>query len=349
MYRIYSFILIVIGFWYSEIFALPNFFNDSLRTHKIRIGFYNCENFYDFTDDSLTKDDAFLPQGDYHWSKSRFYNKAACLGRVIFNMGGWEPPEIIGLCEVENDFVLHKLIEASPLKHQSYQYVHYDSPYIRGADVALIYRQDKIKLLYSEAISVIFPFDSSSKNRDILYCIFTCFQQDTLHLFVNHWTSRFGGYAATVPKRNYYATLLRTRVDSILAKSPKASIIILGDFNDYPTDQSIVQYLRAGSAISDSGTLINLMFPILKTNQGSHKSKDFWGCLDQIIFSKNLLDSCSSIHISSEKAQIFKADFLLVPDEKYGGTKTYRTYLGPRYIGGYSDHLPVYVDIEKSP
>src|SRR5574344_1181489 len=102
-------------------------FQDSLRTDKIRIGFYNCENFYDYIDDTLTNDEAFLPQGDYHWTKSKFYTKASALGRVILNMGGWEPPEIVGLCEVENDFALHTLTHASGLKAYAYRYVHYDS------------------------------------------------------------------------------------------------------------------------------------------------------------------------------------------------------------------------------
>ncbi len=166
---------------------------------------------------------------------------------------------------------------------------------------------------------------------------------------VNHWTSRYGGYAPTIPKRNHYARVVRALADSILACEPTANILITGDFNDYPTDESITEVLRAGDWEKDNRsqhTLYDLMFRFQKMqNIGSHKHEDFWGCLDQIIVSPALLDN-SGTHIIGQQAHIFMADFMVEPDDKYGGYRVYRTYSGPRYIGGYADHLPVYVKLK---
>ena len=313
---------------------------EQLRPDILRIGFYNCENFYDYLDDTLKNDDAFLPEGSHRWTKSRFYKKVHAVGRVILNMGGWEAPDIVGLCEIENDFVLQNLTRNSPLKNVHYRFIRYATPDLRGMGTALIFRDKKLELLYSMPIPVVFPFDSTAKNRDILYAVFECFSKDTLHVFVNHWTSRFGGYSATMAKRHFYAQVLRQKTDSLLSENPNASIIILGDFNDYPTDESM--------QLLTSEKLVNLMLPYhIKGQFGTHKMAEFWGCLDQIIVSPALLNTNSCLQITSEKAQIFNADFLLIPDEKYGGTKNFRTYLGPKYIGGYSDHLPVYVDLRE--
>ncbi len=314
------------------------------------VAFYNVENLFNPNDDSLKNDDAFTPNGFNHWTYRKYVRKINNISKVILAMGKWSPPDVIGLAEIEEASVLKRLCYDSPLKKYHYGYVHYDSPDIRGVDVALLYRRDRIRILRSRPIPVVFPFDSVAKNRDILYAVAQFYNGDSLHIFVNHWTSRYGGYAPTIPKRNYYASIVRHYADSLLRDNPAANIFITGDFNDYPTDESITEVLQCGDIDKNEKRqcqLYDLMYRFARMpNTGSHKHEDFWGCLDQIIVSSPLLDQDNPLYITNQEAHIFKADFMVEPDEKFGGEKVYRTFLGPRYIGGYADHLPVYVIIE---
>jgi predicted extracellular nuclease len=313
-------------------------------TSRYCIAFYNVENLFDPENDPDKNDDAFTPSGFYHWTYKRFYKKLNDIAKVFLAINGWEPPDIIGLAEIENANVLGKLCYATGLKAYKYRYVHYDSPDVRGVDVGLLYRSDRIKIVESSPVPIVFPFEPHTKNRDLLY-VKALIAEDTLHLFVNHWTSRFGGYGATIPKRNYYAQALRSKVDSLLLINENANIIIMGDFNDYPTDESMEKYLKTKNYKKEAneGTLFNLMFPIMEDgkNQGTHKSQEFWGCLDQFIVSKSLLNTQNKWQVENGRTIIFDAPFLLTEDEKFGGVKTLRTYLGPKYLGGYSDHLPI--------
>ena len=313
------------------------------------VAFYNVENLFHPSDDSLTRDDDFTPNGAYHWSYGKYYKKIANVAKVLIAMGQGNPPAIVGLAEIENERVLKDLCYRSPLKTFGYRYVHHDSPDRRGVDVALLYRDSLVRILREHKVPVQFPFEPKTRNRDLLYALaqFPC--GDSLHVIVNHWTSRFGGYAATIPKRNYYADVARRVVDSVLVDNPAANILLIGDFNDYATDESMEKHLRARKYSPDNigDTLFNLMYHFVNQNNvGSHKHEDFWGCLDQIIVSRGLLFDQNRVHIAGHQPHIFQAPFLLVPDEKFGGMKTYRTFLGPRYIGGFADHLPVYILLE---
>ena len=316
---------------------------------SLLLSFYNVENLYHPDNDSLFKDDDFTPEGSYHWTYSKYVKKVNNIAKVLIAMGQGDPPDIAAMAEVENDRVFQRFCYHSPLQKFNYGYVHFDSPYSRGVETGLLYRKDRLRIVYSESVAVVFPFESATKNRDILYVVAETLQGDSLHLFVNHWTSRYGGYGATVPKRKYYAQVLRQRVDSLLSLNPSTKIIIMGDFNDYPTDESVSWTLGASDlAETDTASLYNLMYRFLKMNNiGTHKHEDFWGCLDQIIVSSALLDSTvSGMRIVNGEAHIFKEDFMVVPDEKYGGDKVFRTFLGPRYIGGYGDHLPVFIELK---
>lgn len=331
------------------ILTICSFALTAQESSTIVIGFYNVENLFHPSDDSLKNDDAFTPTGLYHWTYSKYTRKINNIGKVLLALNGWEPPDIMGLAEVECAAVLKKLCYDSPLKGYGYRYVHHDSPDARGVDVALLYRADRITILRERAVPVVFPFDTACRNRDLLYVVARLPNGDSIHIVVNHWTSRYGGYAPTIPKRNHYARVVRALADSILAREPTANILITGDFNDYPTDESITDVLRAGNWEKDDRsqyTLFDLMFRFLKMqNIGSHKHEDFWGCLDQIIVSPALLDD-NGTHITGQQAHIFMADFMVEPDDKYGGYRVYRTYSGPRYIGGYADHLPVFVKLK---
>lgn len=310
------------------------------------VAFYNVENLFHPSDDTLTRDDDFTPTGLYHWSYAKYYRKIQNIGKVLVAMGEGNPPFLVGLAEIENEQVLKDLCFRSPIRNYHYRYVHFDSPDRRGVDVALLYRDSCVSIVRAWKIPVVFPFEPETRNRDLLYALVRFANGDSLHLFVNHWTSRFGGFAATIPKRNYYAEVARQHVDSILRIEPEGKILLMGDFNDYCTDESMEQHLRATrfSDTTQTDTLFNLMYWFLKfNNRGSHKHEDFWGCLDQLVVSREFLFSQDGLQILERVPYIYDAPFLLVPDEKYGGVKNYRTFLGPRYIGGFADHLPVYI------
>lgn len=318
-------------------------------TDTLIISFYNVENLFHPTNDSLTADDDFTPEGLYHWGYKRYYKKINNIAKVLIAMGKGSPPWVVGVAEVENDRVLHDLCSRSPLRRFGYRFVHHESPDRRGIDVALLFRDSLVTVLRERAVPVVFPFEPGTRNRDLLYVLVGLPCGDSLHILVNHWTSRYGGYAATIPKRNHYADVARRLVDSILLQEPQANILLMGDFNDYPTDESMERHLRARRYTSDAkseDTLFNLMYHfVAQNNVGSHKHEDFWGCLDQIVVTRRMLAGEGRLRIADGVPHIFDDDFLLVPDDKYGGVKNFRTYLGPRYIGGYADHLPVYVKL----
>lgn len=329
---------------------LPYLSFNQIDTTNYCIVFYNVENIFDPKDDSLKNDDAFTPTGMNHWTFSKFTKKINNISKVFLAINGWEPPDVIGVAEIENAFVLERICYHTALRKYNYSFVHYDSPDNRGVDVGLLYRKDKVKIDTSCPIPIIFPFEPQSKNRDILYTKVITRTDDTLHIFINHWTSRYSGYAATIPKRNHYAQVIKEFTDSLFAKTPNANIIITGDFNDYPSDESISEILEAAPYKEDNHLhkLNNLMYRFsLMNNVGSHKNADFWGCLDQMIVSSSLLEDNNSIIITEKRAEIFQGDFLLIPDEKYGGVKNFRTYLGPRYIGGFADHLPILIRLKS--
>ena len=214
--------------------------------------------------------------------------------------------------------------------------------------LAFLYQPDKFEPLWHEAIGVYFPFDTSSKTRDILYVKGVIANTDTIHFFVNHWPSRYGGYLATKPKREFVAGVLRTKVDSIFQTDIQAKILIMGDFNDDPDDESVLKVLNAKSDTAglQNTDLFNLMFIYEKKwKSGTLKYQGNWNVFDQLIISEALFSGVSGLKISDEGAKIFNPDFLFEEDKKHLGVKPFRTYSGPKYQDGFSDHLPVYLDL----
>lgn len=311
---------------------------------SFRLLFYNVENYFDPFDDTLTNDNEFLPEGIRHWNYTRFLKKRNTIYKTIMAVGGWEPPAIIGLCEIENRFVLKQLVYETPFAHFDYRIVHEESPDRRGIDVALLFNPKVFKILNHQAIAINFPESPNTKTRDILYVKGIVFEEDTLHVFVNHWPSRYGGELASESRRIFVAQQLAHHIDILLENNEDAAIIVMGDFNDYSDNRSIKEELRSGKNPNNS-RLINLM-PENNFSIGTHKFDGEWGILDQIMVSPILVSIETGLFIEGE-AQIFDADFLLQDDIKNLGKMPLRTYLGMKYHGGFSDHLPVYVDIKK--
>lgn len=307
--------------------------------------FYNVENFFDCKRDSSINDEDFTPQGAYHWTWSKFDIKKNNIAKAIIAAGGMDGAMLVGLCEIENRRVLSALVHDSPLKGRKYDIVHFDSPDARGIDTALLYDPSVFRLLTARPINVRFSRDTLETTRDILYVKGLVEDSDTLNVFVCHAPSRRGGEVASRSKRADFAARLRSACDSIMQTNPASKILIMGDFNDFPYDESISVVLGASPEwenVSQSG-LYNLMGHLQKAGQGSYKYQGEWNMLDQIMVSASMLNE-NGISVSGE-AGIFSAPFLLEADKRYFGQKPYRTYLGPRYLGGFSDHLPVFVDL----
>ena len=340
------------------IFYLPaNTQSQKIKANKVkfnntdcfRIFFYNTENFFDTIDDPKTEDNEFLPGSKRHWTQKRYYNKLNNIYRVFIS-AGIQPPSLIGLCEIENKSILNDLTQKTPLIKFNYRYLHHDSPDPRGIDVALLYRPDQFKPLQTQYIKIIFPFDTARKTREILYVKGIAFKSDTLHVFVNHWPSRARGQVESIPYREQTARILRHKVDSLSRLNAKNKIIIIGDFNDEPDDLSVSNDLGAlniSNTVKESA-LYNLSAGWLKNvqNIGTIKFKGKWQIFDQIIVSGTLIKSSAKELICDiNTAKIFAADFLLKDDRVYSGKTLFKTYTGFKYTGGFSDHLPVYLDL----
>ncbi len=313
-----------------------------------RLMFYNVENLFDTLNNPDANDEDFMPDGRNQWNSERYYEKLRHIAKVVKDVGDEKFPVLVGLCEVENLDVLEGLVLATSLKDAGYEIIHKESPDYRGIDVALLYRPVDFHLLEYKTWQVWFPFDTGYSTRELLYAAGKLPSGDTLHIFVNHWPSRSGGEVETRPKRLFVAEMVRSKVDSLLGINPNARIVITGDFNDEPTDLSIVSGLNAYSSFDDpkNDRLYNLSHYLQKNiNTGSYKYQGNWNMLDQFIISGSLLDTTGGIYSSQFDVHVFEAEYLLEKDNTNMGVKPYRTYLGDFYHGGYSDHLPVYLDI----
>ena len=341
--RYYSF-FILCGVLLSLIsFSQDNFTDDVRGKNGIRIAFYNVENLFDIENDPVKRDDEFTEKGDKHWNERKYRTKLHHISKVAASVGGWEAIELIALCELENRRVIEDLLNLTPLKEDGYKIVHFESPDRRGIDVGFIYLPEKIQLIHTEAIPIIFPWDKKYKTRDILYARMVILQADTIDFYVNHWPSRWGGQLETENARMHVAKTLLAHRNNL--ESPK-QMIAVGDFNDAPIDKSMKDVFKAELDTSLKAEYYNMMYPYVD-KQGTNKYQGDWNIIDQFIVSESLFHSKIGLQIKNKSAIIFNADYLLEPDPKYEGMQLNRTYLGMRYKGGYSDHLPIYLDLVR--
>lgn len=327
----------------------PDQLPQSQSAGVFRIVFYNVENLFDTLNEPGRNDDFFTPGGERRWDSFRLDKKLNNLHKALAAAGQWVPPSIIGLCEVENRYILEKLIGNTGLSGSGYNIIHSNSPDSRGIDVAVLYKNDEFIVLDTFFKVINFPFDSLATTRDILYIKGIAGGTDTVHFFINHWTSRWGGQAATEPYRKYTASVLRSIVDSVSFVNPGASIVIMGDFNDEPEDISLRECLGAGFDYNNllPGELYNLSYGEKKQGHGTIKFQGEWFLFDQFIVSGSLLDGEGGLQTCPLSTKILSAEFLLVPDYTWFGYKPFRTYEGFRYTGGFSDHLPVVLDLSR--
>lgn len=303
----------------------------------IEVVFYNVENLFDTVDDTLTLDDEFLPDSAKQWTDERYQKKLSDLAKVLTSISVDGTPEIVGVCEVENRQVVEDLFRTDSLGKVKFSVIHEESPDARGIDVALAYNADVLKELYHEKIRYSFSFEPETTTRDILYAKLLS-GNDTIHVFVNHWPSRRGGQEASEPKRLKAATVLRTKIDSVLLKDHNAKIIAMGDFNDYPINRSMTEVMNCEPGANQH--LTNLTYNHHQAGLGTYNYRGEWGMLDQFIVSDGLLHAKSGYAVNDSSATVFKEDWLLYFPEN-GEPSPNKTYGGPTYYGGYSDHLPI--------
>ncbi|RLD29876.1 MAG: endonuclease [Bacteroidetes bacterium] len=307
------------------------------------IAFYNLENLFDTFDNKYTHDDDFLPTSEKHWTLRRYKKKIRKLGYTISKIGfktSGKSPVIVGLAEVENKLVINDLLDSKFLKSNNYGVEHYDSPDERGIDVALIYNKDVFKVEASETFSIDL-FDENKEidyTRDILL-VEGCLNEEKIYVLVNHWSSRREGEKETEPKRLIASARLIEIIDLIKQRDNNPKVIVMGDFNDNPTNKSITQLVSTQD-------LYNPMETLLSHNKGSLSFRKEWYLFDQILFSTNFFEYTANTHQFS-KANIFDEEFLKRFKGKYKGNP-FRTYVGKKYKGGYSDHFPVYIHLKKT-
>ena len=292
--------------------------------------FYNVENLFDTIDNPDTKDEEFLPLSEKKWDSYRYNYKLNQLEKVFNKIIEKENekniPDIIGLCEIENKLVIEDLLKTSVFKNHNYSIIHKESPDGRGIDCALLVNS-KFEVLQNDFIQINNPKESR-KTRDIVYSRLK-FKNQIINVFVNHWPSRWGGQEASNHKRVFVAKVLRKYIDE--KTSQNDFNIIMGDFNDYPSNESLDEIL-----VKDD--LINLMSSNQAYGKGSYNYRGNWNWLDQIIVSKEI-----SV-FKSIKFGAFEEDFMMYTNKK-GEVYPNRSFGGKNWYGGYSDHLPVFLKI----
>lgn len=327
-------------------------FSQQKSTQKtaLTVVFWNVENLFDIDDDPLKNDEEFLPDSPKQWNKEKYNKKLTDIAACITSINRKAPPDFVGLAEIENKKVLQDLVRTSDLVKVNYSIVHYESPDERGIDVALLYNRNEIEIVESKPIPVDFITDTTDFTRDILYVKCRA-GENILHLFVNHWPSRPPDEKDSEIKRITAAVTLRKEIDRILNLDNNARIIIMGDFNDEPTNRSILQVLGATNKLKNIGyrDLYNMMYDMHNTgDEGTLTYRDNWQMFDQIIVTPSLFAKGDGYYTAPADGRVLKNDVLLYRNAETGALQPHRTYIGDYYAGGASDHLPVYFVLRLS-
>ncbi|WP_298756043.1 endonuclease/exonuclease/phosphatase family protein [uncultured Psychroserpens sp.] len=313
------------------------------KTITYTVAFYNLENLFDIYNDASKHDDDFLPNSDKRWTQKRYDRKLFKLAQVISKIGvenAQKPPSIVGLAEVENKNVLRDLIESKDLESYNYGIVHYNSQDERGIDVAMIYDKTVFTVQHSKTYSIYLEDEIGEQDytRDILL-VSGILHSEKVHCIINHWPSRREGEQESMPKRLKAAQKVVEIIDTIKAKDPNAKLLVMGDFNDNPSNESI-------KFLSANGDLYNPMETMLSYSRGSLNHNFKWNLFDQILFSTNFFETQKN-KLKFDEADIFDEKFLTQYKGKFKG-QPFRTFVGKKYKGGYSDHFPVFVQLNVS-
>ncbi|WP_431133315.1 endonuclease/exonuclease/phosphatase family protein [Psychroserpens mesophilus] len=312
------------------------------KEHYYTVAFYNVENLFDFEDNGLTHDNDFLPKSDKRWTKKRYEKKLHKLADVISKIGFnhiQKPPSLIGIAEAENKKVLQDLIETESLKDCNYDIVHYDSKDERGIDVGFIYNKDEFELLNSKPFSIYLEKENGIQDftRDILL-VSGKLNGELIHCIINHWPSRREGLETSSINRIAASQMAVEIIELIKLKEHNPKLIVMGDFNDNPNNESV-------KMLAEKGELFNPMNTLLSYTRGTQNHNFRWNVFDQILFSTNFFET-DDLSLKFEDADIFDDKFLTQYHGKFKG-QPFRTYIGKKYKGGFSDHFPVYIRLSK--
>jgi hypothetical protein len=313
------------------------------------IGFYNLENLFDTINDPNKNDEEFLPNGKNQWNSEKYFIKLKNMADVISligqDYGGWV---VLGVSEVENQAVLEDLIIQDKLKPLKLKVAHHDSPDKRGVDVSFLYNPERFEFISLKAFPLVVPNKPDFISRDQVLMTGVLDKKDTLFIIVNHWPSKSGGEARSAPGRNAAGVLSKHICDSIFAIHPNANIIIMGDLNADPIESCITKELGAIGKIKNltPQKIYNPMYPMFQEGIGSLAYQDNWNLFDQIMVSYNLVTPNSSNYYKFSNAYVFRKSFMINKSGSFTGYP-FRTFAGGSFIGGYSDHLPVYIILQK--
>jgi endonuclease/exonuclease/phosphatase family metal-dependent hydrolase len=315
-----------------------------LKYQRYTIGFYNLENLFDTHNDPQVLDDDFTPRGRKNWTEKRYARKLKKLAKAIGQIGddkGYGIPVLLGLAEVENKRVLKDLLHTGGLRNQDLGYVHFESPDERGIDTALLYHKKFFNIKQTEVLPLLIYEEDGERDytRDILY-VKGLLNGEPIHVFVNHWPSRREGDDETAPKRLEAAKTLKRKLEALGQTEANPNLVIMGDFNAGPYADSV-------NALMEYPALYNPMKKLLMPHRGSANYKGEWSLFDQIIISHSFFDHVPGTH-SFAHANIFDERFLTEWKGRAKG-RPFRTYRGRKYLGGYSDHFPVYISLKWNP
>ncbi len=324
--------------------ALLSFIFIANAQQNLSVAFYNQENLFDTINDPNKNDEEFLPEGKYKWNTEKYKNKLNHMAQVIASMNEGKGVDFIGMCEVESINPLIDLTRKTILKNFAYKPIFFEGEDERGIDNAFLYKSSLVKAATGKTFAIDREGLDGDHTRNILLAEITLLNNEKIYFLVNHWPSRREGEDESEFKRKFVASEVRKICDGIYKMNPKANIIVMGDLNDEPTNLSVITSLGATGAMTRTkdNLLFNTMYALAMDGQGSHKYQGKWGMLDQIIISANLLNENSKVQYVKESAQVYKKDFMLETAEKYKGNP-FRTFVGNKYLNGYSDHLPVMI------
>jgi len=321
---------------------------DKVNVQLSCVAFYNVENLFDTINNENVNDEEYTPEGRIKWDTQKYTSKLQRMSYAISQIGldySTIGAALIGLAEIENRTVLEDLVKQPDLAKRSYEIVHYDGPDRRGVDVALLYNP-KLFIVTNSKSYRLSTADSTFKTRDQLM-VSGYLQNEKIHVIVNHWPSRGGGEERSRPKRNAAAALTRSISDSLFRVDPKAKIIIMGDLNDDPFNESCATILGAKKEVTEvkEGELYHTLWKTLDMGVGSLAYNDQWNLFDQIIISAELAHAERS-KLKFWKAEVFNRSFLIQQEGRYKGSP-WRTHAGGAWTNGYADHFPTLIYLVK--
>ena len=313
------------------------------------VAFYNLENLFDTLDTPDKDDYEYTPDGSRNWDTKKYMSKLQNMSTAISQIGAdltKTAPAVIGVSEIENRSVLEDLVKMPALKQYNFNIVHYESPDRRGIDVALLYQPAIFTVTNSQAVALKIKDKEDFFTRDQLV-VSGILDGEKIYFIVNHWPSRYGGEKNSRPLRNAAADLCRSLADSIMNEDPNAKIIIMGDLNDDPNNESLLKHLNAkkDEKSTKKGDLFNTTYPLFQKGIGTLAYRDSWNLFDQMVVSYPLLGDDKST-FKLYKTLVFNKDFLTQQEGSYKGYPL-RTHAGGVYKNGYSDHFPVYLYLIK--